>query len=500
MNINIFDKIEGNAIIGKYLNNIAITQINTLQNIEIISYKNLFELSTKVSLVLLELGVNKSDKIYICSNDSINFISTFLGALKIGVIPIPGNPELANAQTHHILNNSTPTLIITDNKIIKKSLNFNHRHLNNKKWKQLISRVEFQNINTYKSKINDIAFLIYSSGTTGLPKAIIHQHQSIINTVFLHKNILKLKIQDKIFTTSKLFFAYALGNNFFAPLLIGLNTIFNDNNTNSPNLTQIIHDHEPKVIFSVPTVYRRLLKDSKTDTKTLLKVKYFISAGERIPDKLYNEWLYEVRTPLLNCYGTTETLAIVIATTPGKSKIGSTGKPITTIETKLVEKNGEQSNNKGILYIKHYSFSKTYLNNKDKSLKTFNNGWIKTGDIWSLKNKYWYYQGREDDLIKVASKWVNPKELETKASKVKNVIDSFCITAESKEGTHRLALFLYIHKNKNKDIITKQVKNQIDSLPKYKQPYWIKTITEIPQTHTGKIRRNALKKIIESKT
>ena len=185
MNINIFDKVEGNAIIGKYLNNIAITQINYLKNIEIISYKNLFKLSTKVSLVLLELGVNKSDKIYNCSNDSINFISTFLGALKIGVIPIPGNPELANAQTHHILNNSTPTLIITDNKIIKKNLNFNHRHLNNKKWKQLISRVEFQNINTYKSKINDIAFLIYSSGTTGLPKAIIHQHQSIINTVFL---------------------------------------------------------------------------------------------------------------------------------------------------------------------------------------------------------------------------------------------------------------------------------------------------------------------------
>ena len=497
MNINIFDRIEENAINGKYLNNIAITQIISPKKTETISYKGLFELSTKVSLVLLELGVKKNDKIYISSNNSINFISTFLGALKIGVIPIPGNPELSSDQTHHILNNSTPTIVIADNRIIKKNLNFNHRHLNNKKWKQLINRVESQNISTYKSKINDIAFLIYSSGTTGLPKAIVHQHQSIINTVFLHKNILKLKIQDKIFTTSKLFFAYALGNNFFAPLLIGLNTIFNDNTTNSPNLTQIICAHEPKAIFSVPTVYRRLLKDSKIDTKILLKAKYFISAGERIPDKLYNEWLYVVGTPLLNCYGTTETLAIVIATSPGKSKIGSTGKPITTIKTKLVEKNGKKSNKKGILYIKHHSFSQTYLNNKDKSLKTFNNGWIKTGDIWSLKNKHWYYQGREDDLIKVASKWVNPKELETKAAKVKNIIDSFCITAESSEGTHRLALFLYIQKNENKDMITKKVKNQIASLPKYKQPYWIKTITKVPQTSTGKIRRNDLKKIIE---
>ena len=75
----------------------------------------------------------------------------------------------------------------------------------------------------------------------------------------------------------------------------------------------------------------------------------------------------------------------------------------------------------------------SYLDNKEKTLKTFNNGWINTGDIWSINNNYWYYQGREDDLIKVASKWVNPKELETEASKINNVIDSFCITAESKD-------------------------------------------------------------------
>ena len=112
-----------------------------------------------------------------------------------------------------------------------------------------------------------------------------------------------------------------------------------------------------------------------------------------------------------------------------------------------------------------------------------------------------HYQCREE-FLEDPQKYggLTPKELETEASKINNVIDSFCITAESKEGTHRLALFLYIHKNKNKDIITKQVKNQIDSLPKYKQPYWIKTITKVPQTATGKIIRNDLKKIIESKT
>ena len=495
MNINIFSKIEENVINGNYIDNIAITQIISLKKTETISYKGLLELSKKASIALLELGIKRNNKIFINSKSSINFISIFLGALKIGIIPIPGNPELSPQQTNHILNNSKPALIISDKKIKNINLNFNHKQLNNKQWKKLIYEVRLKSINTYKSKINDIAFLIYSSGTTGLPKAIVHQHQSILNTYFLHQSILKLKVKDKIFTTSKLFFAYALGNNFFAPLLIGLNTIFNDSIIE--NLTEIIDKHHPKVVFSVPTIYRRLLKDSKTNIKTLFNVKYFVSAGERIPDKLYNEWKDIIGSPLLNCYGTTETLAIVIATIPNESKIGSTGKPITTIETKLIEKNGKESNKKGILYLKHHSFSKKYLNNKEKSLKTFNHGWIKTGDIWSLKNNDWYYQGREDDLIKVASKWVNPKDLEKEASEVKEVIDSFCITAESEEGTHRLALFLYIKNNKNENLIIKLVKNRISSFPKYKQPYWIKTITDVPQTATGKIKRNDLKKLIE---
>ena len=496
MSINIFDQIQKKAIKNNYLNEIAITQINPSSNIEKISYKDLFNLSEKTSLALLELGIKKNDRIFISIRNSINFISIFMGCLKIGIIPIPGNPELADDQTRHILNNSNPALIITDKKYNFKNLNFEYKYFNNKQWNNIINKVQQKNIKTYESKLNDIAFLIYSSGTTGLPKAIMHKHQSIINTVFLHKNILKLNIKDKIFTTSKLFFAYALGNNFFAPLLMGLNTIFNDSIINPINLSQIILDHEPKVVFSVPTVYRRLLKNSKSELKLLFKVKYFISAGERIPDKLYNEWFDAINSPLLNCYGTTETLAIVIATLPGKSKTGSTGKPISNIETKLIN-NNEERKNKGVLHIKHHSFAQTYLDNNEKTLKTFNNGWINTGDIWSINNNYWYYQGREDDLIKVASKWVNPKELETEAAKINNVIDSYCISAESKEGAHRLALFLYIKKSKDQSLIIKQVQNKISFLPKYKQPYWIKTITDVPQTATGKIRRNALRNLIE---
>jgi benzoate-CoA ligase len=498
MNTNIFYQIEKNATEDNYLNEIAVTQINSSNKIKRISYRALFSSSEKTSLALLELGIKKNDKVYISIKSSIEFISIFLGCLKNGVIPIPGNPELSNNQTKHILNNSTPTLIITDTKINCENLNFDHKYFSNRQWNIITNKVKSKSIKTCMSHISDIAFLIYSSGTTGLPKAIVHRHQSIINTVFLHKNILSLKIKDKIFTTSKLFFAYALGNNFFAPLLMGLNTIFNDAVVDPMNLSQIIKEHEPKVVFSVPTVYRRLLKNSTTELKILFNVKYFISAGERIPDKLYNKWLAAINSPLLNCYGTTETLAIVIATSPEKSKAGSTGKPITSIKTKLLKNNGEESNNKGVLHIKHHSFSQSYLDNKEKTLKTFNNGWINTGDIWSITNNYWYYQGREDDLIKVASKWVNPKELETEASKINNVIDSFCITAESKEGTHRLALFLYIKTSKDQNLIIRQVKDKISYLPKYKQPYWIKTITDVPQTATGKIRRNDLKNLIES--
>ena len=496
MNINIFDKIENNAVEKKYINNTAITQITTYNKIKTISYKELFELSTKVSQLLLKLGIKSKEKIYISSSDSINFITSFLGAIKVGIIPIPGNSELSKNHTLHILNDSAPSIVLSDNSLDKNQLKFPCSFYTNKTWKKLLSNIKTKKIKTTNVKNNQIAFLIYSSGTTGLPKAIVHQHEIITNTYFLHKNILKLQIKDKIFTTSKLFFAYALGNNFFAPLLIGLNTIFNDNLIENPNLTDIIKKLNPKAIFSVPTVYRRLLEDNKTNLKILSEVKYFISAGERIPDTLYIKWKNQVKSPLLNCYGTTETLAIVIATRPCDSKLGSTGKPIEAVKTKLINKNEQLSKTNGVLHIKHSTFSKSYFNNNIKTNKTFSKGWVRTGDIWSIKNKHWYYQGREDDLIKVAGKWVNPKEIENITSNINNILDSFCIAFNTKQGTLRLALFLHVDKIKKEKLIIKQVKTKIDSLPNYKKPYIIKIINQLPQTVTGKIKRNDLQKLI----
>ena len=497
--MNIFDKIEQNALKNNYINKTAITQIMDSNKIKIISYKELFQLSTKVSQLLLKLKIKRKDRIYISSSDSVNFVSSFLGAIKVGIVPIPGNPELSKEQTLHILNDSKPSIILSDNSLNKDKLKFKYSVYKNNKWKNLLSKIHLKKIKTVNSKNNQIAFLIYSSGTTGLPKAIIHQHEIITNTYFLHKDILKLCYGDSIFTTSKLFFAYALGNNFFAPLLIGLNTIFNDNLLNNPNLSYIIKKFNPKVIFSVPTIYRRLLEDGSTNLKILSEVQYFISAGERIPNKLYKEWKSKVKSPLLNCYGTTETLAIVIATRPENSKIGSTGEPIKNVKTKLINSNKLLSKTNGVLHIKHSTFSNKYLNNKNKSEKTFLEGWIKTGDIWSIKNNHWYYQGREDDLIKVAGKWVNPKEIENIASNLNNVLDSFCIAFNTKQDTLRLALFLHVNKTTNEDLIVRKLKTKIASLPNYKKPYMIKLIDKLPQTSTGKIKRNDLHKLIKDK-
>jgi len=494
MTINIQKSIENNALKYGYLDNIAITQIENLNKTNKITYSKLFKLINNASFHLLNLNIQKEEKIYISTNNSLNFIITFLGAIKVGIIPIPGNPELNLEQTNHIIKDSKPKLIISDNKKILNETKSVHHYIN-KKWVNILKNNTNIKINHYTPKKDSVAFIIYSSGTTGKPKGIIHNHQSIENTTNLHKKIIKLKINDKIFTTSKLFFAYALGNNLFSPLLLGLNTIFSDYNK-SLIASNIIKKHNPKTFFSVPTMYRRILKNNKEDIKVLKKVKYFISAGERVPDKLYEEWQKKIKTKLLNCYGTSETLAIIIATRPKKERIGSTGKPIDSIKTKLISK-GNISKNRGILHVKHSGFSNKYLNNNLKNNRTFVSGWINTGDIWEIKNNHWYFDGREDDLIKVASKWVNPKEIEKIANKIDEVLDAFCVTALSKEHTNRIALFLYT-KNKNNNNIMKKIKKKIELLPNYKKPYWIKIIHKLPQTSTGKVRRKALQEMIEN--
>tara|TARA_B100000686_G_scaffold342408_1_gene421506 strand:- start:14169 stop:15665 length:1497 start_codon:yes stop_codon:yes gene_type:complete len=492
MILNIQQLIEDKASKDGYENEIAVTQIKSLKTTINVTYKQLFKLVNNTSNHLKKLNIKNKDIIYISSKDSLNFIITFLGAIKVGIIPVPGNPELDIKQKKQIIENSNPKLIIDDDE--KKFGQI--QHIKTKKWQNIL----LENITTpnkfYKPKNNTPAFIIYSSGTTSIPKGIVHTHLSIQNTTYLHKKILKIQPNEKIYTTSKLFFAYALGNNFFAPFLLGINSIFNDCSI-AIKITNIIRDYKPSCIFSVPTMYRRILRNKKENHKYFKKVKYFISAGERVPDKLYKEWYKATETTLLNCYGTSETLAIVIASRPKKEKIGSTGKPIKNIMTKLITRKGLNSRNNGVLYIKHKSFSKEYINNNIKNNKTFKSGWINTGDIWKIKNNNWYFEGREDDLIKVASKWVNPKEIEKLVHNIEGVLDAFCITTLSKEETNRIALFIYTKNKKNNEVkenIIKKVKN----LPNYKKPYWIKIIDKLPQTSTGKIKRNILKEMIKN--
>ena len=491
MILNIQQLIEDKASINHYENEVAITHIKNLKNSIQVTYSQLFKLINNASNHLIKLNIKNKDKIYISSEDSLNFIITFLGAIKVGIIPIPGNPELNIKQKKHIIENSSPKLIISDDEKIYSPT----KHIKTKIWKSVLSKNITTPNNFYKPKCNTPAFIIYSSGTTGKPKGIVHTHLSIQNTTYLHEKILKLKPTEKIYTTSKLYFAYALGNNLFAPFLLGLNSIFNDYSINL-KITNIIKDYNPSCIFSVPTMYRRILRNKKENYKYLKKVKYFISAGERVPDKLYKEWYESSKTTLLNCYGTTETLAIVIASRPKKEKIGSTGMPIKSIMTKLVTEKGLNSNSNGVLHLKHRSFSKKYLKNNKKNNQTFKSGWINTGDIWKIKNNYWYFEGREDDLIKVSSKWVNPKEIEKLTYNIEGVIDAFCITVLSKEETNRIALFLYT-KSKNTNEIKKNIITKIKKLPNYKKPYWVKLIDKLPQTSTGKIKRNDLKEMIK---
>ena len=144
--MNIYEQIERNAINNDYINNTAITQILPSNTIKTISYKDLFELSEKVSQLLLNIGIKQKEKIYISSKDSINFVSAFLGALKVGIVPIPGNPELSEKQILYILHDSSPKVILNDALLNKKKIKFVCSIYTNKNWQKLLSEIKYKNL------------------------------------------------------------------------------------------------------------------------------------------------------------------------------------------------------------------------------------------------------------------------------------------------------------------------------------------------------------------
>jgi benzoate-CoA ligase len=347
---------------------------------------------------------------------------------------------------------------------------------------------------------DDIAFWLYSSGSTGFPKGAVHlQHDIAVTIENYARGVLAMTADDLCFSGSKLFHAYGLGNNMTFPYGVGASTVLFPGRPTPDALFEIITRARPTLFFSVPTMYAAMLAVPEAETKyDLRSVRLCVSAAEPLPAEIYRQWKERFGVEILDGIGSTEMLHIFISNYPGRVKAGSSGQLVPGYGAKLANENGTEvpAGEIGDLLISGDSAAPFYWNKHAKSTHTMRGEWMFTGDKYHVDvDGYYWYDGRSDDMLKVGGAWVSPIEVESALIEHPAVLESAVVGVKDEAGLVKTKAFVVLKDGvpESPELVRELQEFVKGRIAPYKYPRTIECVRDLPKTVTGKIQRYKLR-------
>ena len=453
---------------------------------------------------LAELGVRRGNHVALMLKDSPLYCAAFLGLVKAGAVAIPINPRLSAADYASVLSDAQVKLLIAEREYLPQleraagecpRLQILPAEGAGDCFKSRLAGAS-ESLAAAATHADDPAFWLFSSGTTGRPKGIVHSHGNCAHAGKLLREALHAGENSVILGTSKLFFAYGLDNAFLGPISLGATTILNSDWPEPEHVLEQAERYRPDIFFSVPTFYRRLLSLGGGRLAPLREIANFYSAGERLPDSIAVAWHDAIGRDIHVCFGMSETFCNAIAFHPGTQRVGATGVLLGNVQVRLIGSDGAEvaAGEPGVMWVKHPSLALGY-NSREATERAFRDGWFCTNDLFIRDaTDVFSHQGRADELLRVAGQWVKPAEVEEAVLADSRLIEAACVVAPDGDGFERLALFVVAARRGEGKALAAARCTQ--SLPKHSRPKWIHELSELPKTPTGKIQRYKLRELL----
>lgn len=480
---------------------------------ESVSYAALAGRVARAAAALAALGVRPGDRVLLLMRDTPEFAAAWLGAVHAGAVAIALNTKLSEDEFRHIAADSGARLAIVEDVFAAARPDLAAEHARSGRlavagatvpalahdWRAALARAE--PAPAYEARADDPAFWLYSSGTTGKPKGIVHTHRSILASGEALRT-LGIRPGERVFTTSKFFFAYGLEHGLLGPLALGATGVALADWAEPAAAIEAVARHSPVAMFSVPSFYRRLLAEGPERLEPLRRIRHFVAAGERLPAPVVEAWRAQVGGEILSLYGTSESYCACLMMPPAiaaeENRGGRTGKPLALTEVRLLDAAGAEppAGEPGVLWLRHPALAQGYVNRPEQTRAQFRDGWFCTQDLFVRDTDgYYIHQGRADELVKIAGQWVRPGELEETVSSDPAIAEAACVPVADAEGFERLALFV-VARGDEQSAVAAAERACAERLPRYKRPKWIRAVAELPRTATGKVQRFRLREML----
>ena len=467
-----------------------------------------------------KLGLRPESRIALLMLDTVDFPIAFWGAIRAGVVCIPLNTLLNAEQYAYMLGDSRAEAVLVSaplartiapivdtlprlRTIVIAGGSADDRALFAAHEVHLIEDVLAAGTAepwTAPTVSDEVAFWLYSSGSTGVPKGTKHVHISLIATAELYgQGVMGIRPDDKVYSAAKLFFAYGLGNAMSFPMSVGASAVLLPGRPTPDAVFELMRRERPTIFYGVPTLYAAMLaRNDLPRGAGSDRLRLCVSAGEALPAHIGTQWRDRVGVDILDGIGSTEMLHIFLSNRAGDIRYGSSGKPVPGYDARIL---GEDGNEVGVdevgeLVVRGPSAAEGYWNQRAKSRRTFAGEWTYTGDKYVRDaDGYYYCRGRTDDMFKVSGIWVSPFEVEAALLSHEAVLEAAIIGKEDEDGLLKPKAFIVLKQGYAADSqLTEALQAHVkDKAGPWKYPRWIEVRTELPKTATGKIQRFVLR-------
>ena len=478
---------------------------------EALTYAELANRVDRATAVLRGLGLQLEQRVLLMLPDVPEFASAWLAVLKAGGVAAAVSPDQRVDEVAYYLNYTRAQILVAHASamgavkaalpncpLVKRVLVVGGspgRHLS---YERELESATPDPVFAPTHR-DDPAVWLFTSGSTGFPKAAVHkQHDFIYNALTYGLPIIGYAPRDIGLSVPKLAFGYALGTNLLFPLLAGGSAVIFPDKGTPEKLFELIARHRPTILTSVPTAINAMVNAKGVADVDFSSLRVCISAGEALAPELYQRWKKVTGVEILDGIGSAEMFHIFITNRFGDVKVGSLGRCVEGYEAKIGDDEGRElpRGEIGTLWIRGDSMALEYWQQHEKSKLTFRGDWCASADKFRQDDDgYFWFSGRGDDMLKVAGKWLSPLEVENALLTHPAVRESAVIGFKDSDGLEKPKAFVVLASGHQPSAaLAEEIKAHVRaSLAPYKAPRNIQFVSALPKSDRGKVLKAQLR-------